>query len=66
MLRISAVMLRELRRRGVIEFEKLRSIVVKRTGADGELAFLPALGFLFLLGRVEYHLKNDMLEYRAE
>lgn len=65
-LRVSAVILKELRRRGVIEFEKLRTIIVKRTGPDGELTFLPALSFLFLLGRIEYHLKNDTLEYRAE
>jgi hypothetical protein len=65
-LRISSVMLKELQRKGVIEFEKLRAIVVRRTGADGELAFLPALGFLFLLGRVEYHVKNDTLEFRVE
>ena len=65
-LRVSAIMLRELRRRGVIEFERLRAIVVKRTGPDGELSFLPALSVIFLLGRVEYHVKNDTLEYRAE
>lgn len=65
-LRISAVMLKELQRRGVVEFEKLRTIIIKRTGQDGDLAFLPALNFLFLLGRVEYHLKNDTLEYRVE
>jgi ABC-3C biological conflict system middle component len=64
-LRISALMLRELRRRGVVEFEPLRKLVVRRVGADGELSFLPALGFLFLLGKVEYHLKNDTIEYKV-
>ena len=64
-LRISAVMLRELRRRGVIEFETLRRLVIRRVGPDGDLAFVPALSFLFLLGKVEYHLKNDTIEYKV-
>jgi hypothetical protein len=64
-MRIAAIMLRELSRRGVIEFEKLRGIVIRRVGADGDLSFMPALGFLFLLGKVEYHIKNDTIEYRS-
>ena len=63
-IRISAIMLRELGRKGVIEFEKLRATVIRRVGADGELMFLPALNFLYLIGKVEYHLKNDTVEYR--
>jgi hypothetical protein len=65
-LRISTIMLRELSKRGVIEIEQMRAVVIRRTGADGELAFLPALAFLFLLGKVDYHLKNDTLEYKAD
>jgi len=64
-LRISAIMLREVRKKGVVELERLRSVVLKRVGPDGESAFLAALSFLYLLGRVEYHLKNDTLEYIA-
>ena len=64
-LRVSALMLRELQRRGVLEYERLRRYVVRRAGPDGELAFMPALSFLFLLNKIEYHLKNDTLEYKA-
>jgi|SRR5580658_74258 hypothetical protein len=53
------------RSRGVVELEKLRRVVIKRVGADGDLSFMPALSFLYLLGRLEYHLKNDTIEYRA-
>lgn len=66
LLRISALMLRELNKRGVIGFEQLRTVVIKRVGPDGDMTFLPALDFLFLLGRVEYHAKNDTLEYKAD
>jgi hypothetical protein len=65
-LRISAIILRELTKRGVIELERMRTIIIRRTGPDGELAFLSALNFLFLLGKVEYHLKNDTIEYKAD
>jgi hypothetical protein len=34
-------------------------------GDDGEAVVAPALSFLFLLGRVDYHSKNDSFEYRA-
>lgn len=63
-IRIAAIMLRELGRKGVVEFEKLRALVIRRVGPDGDVMFLPALSFLFLVGKVEYHLKNDTVEYR--
>jgi hypothetical protein len=62
-LRISAIMLREIKKKGVVELERLRAVVLRRVGSDGEPAFLAALSLLYLLGRVEYHLKNDTLEY---
>lgn len=66
LLRVAALMLRELQKRGVMEFERLRSVVTRRIGRNAELMFLPALDFLFLLGRVEYHVKNDTVEYRTD
>ena len=65
-LRVFSIMLRELQRKGVVEFDKLRGLVVRRVGSDGELAFLPALDLLYLLGRADYHMKNDTIEYKAE
>jgi hypothetical protein len=65
-LRVAALMLRELHRKGVVELERLRQLVLKRTGSDGEIAFLPALNFLYVLGKVDYHLMNDTVEYKAD
>ncbi|MCY0150703.1 hypothetical protein OEG84_24125 [Hoeflea sp. G2-23] len=65
LLRVFSLVLKELQKRGVCEFEKLRGVVIRRVGADGELSFLPALDLLFLLGKAEYHLKNDTLEYKG-
>ena len=66
LLRVASIMLKELHRRGAIEITTLKQRVIKRIGANGEMMFLPALSFLFLLGRVEYHVQNDTLEYLAE
>jgi hypothetical protein len=65
-VRVATIMLRELNRRGVMEFERLRGVVIRRVGPDGDLSFMPALSFLFLLGRAEYHIKNDTVEYRSD
>ena len=62
-IRISALLLRELRKRRAAEFETLRGRILKIVGPDGDFAFLPALSFLYLLGRIEYHAKNDSFEY---
>lgn len=65
LLRVAAIALRELRKRRVIEFEVLRAKVLKYVGPDADLAFLPAVNFLFLMGKIEYHIKNDSIEYKG-
>lgn len=62
-LRVSSLLLSELRRRGVVEIEKLRAYAIRRAGEDAEMVFLPSLNFLFLLGRIAYHDKNDTIEF---
>jgi len=65
-LRVFSLIVREMQKRGVWELEKLRSFVIRRVGPDGEFAFLSALDLLYLFGRLEYHIKNDTIEYRVE
>jgi hypothetical protein len=65
-LRVSALMLRELSKMGVVEFVRLRQFVLRRAGPNGERACLPALNFLFLMGKAEYHLKNDTIEFKLD
>ena len=66
LLRVSAIMLKELHKRGVVETLALKQRMIRRVGSNGELMFLPALSFLYLLGKVEYHVQNDTLEYRTD
>ena len=35
----------------------------KKSVVGGDVLFLPALNFLFLLGLIEYHPKTDAIEY---
>ena len=62
-LRVMALALGELLRRRTVRFDDLRDFVMRRAGPDAELAFLPAIEVLFLLGRVEYREKTDSFEY---
>ena len=62
LLRVASIILKELIRKRAVGFETLRNLIVRRTGDDGELTFLPALQFLFLLGKIEYLSKNDVIE----
>ena len=56
------MLLGRLRSRRIDEYDALRKFARKAT-TGGDVLFLPALNFLFLLGLVEYRPKTDSLEY---
>lgn len=62
-LRISALILKELKSKRLVDFESVREKIKNKVGKDGELSFVPAISLLFLMGKVDYHLQNDSLEY---
>lgn len=59
---VALVLLGRLKARRVDEYGALRKHVRKAV-TGGEVLFLPALNFLFLLGLVEYRPKTDAVEY---
>jgi hypothetical protein len=59
---VALVVLGRLKSRRLDEYDALRKYA-RKTIAGGDVLFLPALNFLFLLGLVEYRPKNDSLEY---
>ncbi len=61
-INVSLLILARLRTRRVEEYQALRNLV-KKSVAGGDVLFLPALGFLYLLGLVEYRPKTDAFEY---
>ncbi len=61
-INVSLLLLARLKARRVDEYDVLRKYA-KRTVIGGDVLFLPALNFLFLMGLVDYHPKTDAVEY---
>ena len=61
-LNVAAVALGALRSKRIASYAALVEIARKRV-AGGDVLFLPALSFLYLLGLVEYRPKTDSFEY---
>jgi hypothetical protein len=64
-IRIASEVLAELRRRRIMKYEAVTKLIARRAGDEGDTIVAPALSFLFLLGRIEYHSINDTFEYRG-
>jgi len=62
-LRVSSIVLDALRKRRVLSHDRIVKLIRDRVGDDGDVVIAPALSFLYLLGRLEYHVKNDSFEY---
>lgn len=56
------LLLNRLRDQRLCDYDALRSFIRKGV-VGGDVLFLPALNFLFLLGLIEYHPKTDAIEY---
>lgn len=59
---VALLVLSRLRVRRLEDYENLRKLA-KKAVIGGEVLFLPALNFLYLLGLIEYHPKTDAVEY---
>lgn len=59
---VALVLLGRMKSRRLDEYDTLRKFARKAI-PGGDVLFLPALNFLFLLGLVEYRPKTDSLEY---
>jgi hypothetical protein len=56
------MLLVRVRAKRVESYSRLRAFAKKRV-IGGDVLFLPSLGFLYLLGLVEYRPKTDAVEY---
>jgi hypothetical protein len=59
---VSLLLLARLKARRVDQYDALRKYA-KKSATGGDVLFLPALNFLFLMGLVEYRPKTDAVEY---
>jgi len=66
-IRIASEVLNDLRRNRMMKYDAVVKLIARRArGDDGDSIVGPALSFLFLLGRIDYHPKNDSFEYRGD
>ncbi|GGH93515.1 hypothetical protein CFY91_02570 [Pseudomonas fluvialis] len=61
-INVSLLLLSRLKDRRIDEYDVLRKFA-KKSVSGGDILFLPALNFLYLMGLVEYRPKTDAVEY---
>lgn len=61
-INVSLLLLTRLKARRVDEYDVLRKFA-KKSVLGGDVLFLPALNFLYLMGLIEYRPKTDAVEY---
>jgi hypothetical protein len=59
---VSLLLLSQLKARRFDEYDALRGFA-KKNAVGGDVLFLPAINFLYLLGLIEYRPKTDVVEY---
>lgn len=61
-INVALLVLMRLRAKRLCDYSALFAYARKAV-VGGDVLFLPALNFLFLMGLVEYHPKTDAIEY---
>jgi len=59
---VALLLLVHLKRQRIDTYDNLKKLS-KKTVDGGDVLFLPALNFLFLLGLIDYRPKTDVVEY---
>lgn len=63
---VAVVVLNALRKRRVLSYDDLKSLVDKKSGSASDVLFAPALSLLFILDLLEYQATVDAFEYRGQ
>ncbi len=61
-INVSLLLLARLKSRRLDDYDSLRKFA-KKAVIGGDVLFLPALNFLYLLGLIDYRSKTDAIEY---
>lgn len=61
-INVSLLLLARLKTRRLADYDSLRKFA-KKSVSGGDVLFLPALNFLYLLGLIDYRPKTDSVEY---
>lgn len=63
LLNLGGLIINILREDGVIKYNELLNKIILNRGEDAKEVFVPALGFLYLMGKLEYRKDIDSIEY---
>ena len=66
LISISSEILKLLIKSKISSHPELLNKIIKSKGIDAKSIFLPSLSFLFLLGKIEYNKKTDIIKYIDE
>jgi hypothetical protein len=61
---ISCELLKVFKKNKTLPYTDLLNKIIQKKGSEAKSVFLPALSFLFLVGKVEYHEKTDIIEFK--
>lgn len=64
-INVSLLLLMRLKKRRIDDYDSLRKYA-KGAVAGGDVLFLPALNFLYLLGMIDYRPNTDAVEYTGQ
>lgn len=63
LLNLGGLILTIVKEDGVIKYDELLEKVTLTRGINAKEVFIPALSFLYLLGKIEYQKDIDTIEY---
>lgn len=65
-VRVSSIILKQFGKNSILGYGELFESIVSKVGEDVKHVFVPALDFLYLLGKIDYHLQTDSIELLGE
>lgn len=63
-IRISFVILKKLDKSRIIRYPSLLDYLIKKEGENVRFVFFSSLTFLYMLDKIEYHIKTDSIEIK--
>lgn len=61
-LNLGGVILNIIKEEGAVKYDELLERVILTRGINAKEVFIPTLGFLFILGKIEYQKEIDTIE----
>jgi hypothetical protein len=65
-LAVSCELLKVFKKNKTATYSEILNTIINKKGIEAKSIFLPALSFLFLLGKIEYYERTDIIKYIHE